>query len=324
MSEGNYDAFRGHPLTGPGVVASNPLDPQTQIGGMITPVTDDPAWQAPTDPLAAGADVPGAAKLIFREIPNVNVQHGWSIAQIRIALIALSAGNFDLPAQLVDALFSDSRIQASLASINGGLFSRPITWEIPPGLENDEQAIACLAAWQDAWPGIGTEAALSDAMAWDVLLGFWCAQILWDTSGDVWIPQISPWHARYTYYHWTLRRLIASTMDGQVVIEPGDGKWIFHAPHGEYRGWMRGAIRSVSPWCSATRPATPNVTAFRSRRHGPRSVRTRSRSTISATRSAGSAKRRSHSYRARQIQKSVSTISNTSRRKTSRGRCSSS
>lgn len=256
--------FTGAPLNGTGVVAVDPRDPNTYFG-TTTPATDDPAWQPPRDALAGNSSAKAA--VIYREIPNVAVSSGWQISQVRQALVNLAAGSFDLPAQLVDSMFSDSRIQASLISINGALFSRPITWEIPPGYEDDETAVECLAAWQAAWPNIGTEAALSDAISWDVMLGFWAAQILWDTSGDVWLPTISPWHPRFLYYNWTLRRYIATTMDGQVAIDPGDAKWILHAPHGDYRGWFHGAVRSTSSWWLARNYALRDAARF-SEKHG--------------------------------------------------------
>jgi len=42
---------------------------------------------------------------------------------------------------------------------------------------------------------------------------------------------------------------MAMTQDGPVPITPGDGRWFVHAPHGIYRGWLRGAIRPLAlPW----------------------------------------------------------------------------
>lgn len=251
------ESFEGAPLASPEARRFDVFQ--------AVPVTDDPAWQPIQEPLDGSTDE--RAKVIYREIPNVNVQTGWSISQVRSALINLCAGSFDYPAQLVDSLLSDSRIQASLASLNGGLFSRPITWEIPPGFEEDADAKACLETWQAAWPNIGTEAALSDAISWDVMLGFWIAQILWDTTGPQWIPQLSPWHPRFTYYHWTARRYIATSLDGQIALTPGDGKWIVHAPHGEYRGWFHGAVRAVSPWWLARNYALRDAARY-SEKHG--------------------------------------------------------
>ena len=90
---------------------------------------------------------------------------------------------------------------------------------------------------------------LGELERWGIMLGGGPAQCLWDTDDDVWAPHVRIWHPRYTYYHWTLRRHIAITLDGQVAIEPGDGHWILHQPYGDYRGWMHGAVRALAqPW----------------------------------------------------------------------------
>src|ERR1700753_1395707 len=78
--------FEGAPLAGPGVTKVDPRTPATYFG-QITPDTTDPAFQPPRDPLK-GADT---ALTIYRDIPNVSVQSGWSINQVRGALIDLSA-----------------------------------------------------------------------------------------------------------------------------------------------------------------------------------------------------------------------------------------
>lgn len=254
--------FQGAPLAGPGVTSVDPND-MRRIFGDVVPAVDDPGWQPIRDPL----DTPVKPDIIYREIPNVNVQTGWTVPQTRQALINLTAGMFEYPAQLIDSMLGDSRIQASIASINGGLFSRPLTWEIPPGYEDDEEAQNCLEVWQEQWPNIGTEAALSNAVTWDVFLGFWAAQILWDTSEDLWVPKLVPWHPRYMYYNWPLRRYVATSMDGQIAVEPGNGKWVLHAPHGEYRGWLNGAVRAVSPWWLARNYALRDAARF-SERYG--------------------------------------------------------
>ena len=60
---------------------------------------------------------------------------------------------------------------------------------------------------------------------------------------------LRPWHMRFTYWDWSIRHLMAMTLDGVTPIVPGDGKWVLHAPWGALRGWMRGAIRAVvEPW----------------------------------------------------------------------------
>jgi phage gp29-like protein len=234
--------------------------------GNIMPATNDPAWQPPRDPLTT-ADPRAMAAVIYREIPNLVIQTGWTIANVRAAVESLVIGLFDAPSQLVDAVMSDSRVASAMASRSGGLLGRSITFRVPPHLQGDAKAEACCEAWQRIWPSLGTEPALSNLQTWGATLGFQTAQLLWDTSADIWCPYLEPWHARYTYYHWIFRRYIAITLDGQVPIEPGNGHWVLHAPHGAYRGWMRGAIRAVAPWWLARNYALRDWARY-SERHG--------------------------------------------------------
>jgi phage gp29-like protein len=95
---------------------------------------------------------------------------------------------------------------------------------------------------------MAAEPALLDLIETASSLGFSYAQTLWDTSGTIWKPYLLPFNPRYTYYLWTARQHIAVTLDGQVPITAGDGHWVMHAPYGQYRGWMRGALRSLAQW----------------------------------------------------------------------------
>lgn len=231
--------------TYPGVVPS----PQDLIGP-IKPDRSDPAFQPPRDPLAD----PGAkarATLIYRELPNRAVQSSWSVSDVRTALEDLSEGLFDQPAQLVDAVLAEPRVQATVGSRTGGLLGRPLRFSPStlPGVEGSRAARECLDAWRTIWPRTFTEPVLSEVQTWAMLMSFAPGQILWDTTQPIWSPHLRFFHPRYCWYHWILRRYVAITLDGQVAIEPGDGHWFLHAPHGEHRGWMRAGVRAVAePW----------------------------------------------------------------------------
>jgi phage gp29-like protein len=228
---------------------------------------NDPAWQPPGDALD-GVNMSEVARLISREIPNSAIQSGWTPAAIRMALVSLVSGIFDLPAQLIDSIIGDSRVQASLASLSGGLFSRPIRFDVPKRFKGDARAQDCLDAWRELWPTIGAEGTLSEFMQWDAMLGFAIGQITWDTSDPkMWIPHLLPWHPRYSYYHWMYRRYIAITLDGPEVIEPGGGHWVLHSPHNPYRGWMRGSVRAIAPWWLSRNYALRDFSRY-SERHG--------------------------------------------------------
>ena len=242
-----------HPLA---TVHQNPL-------GTVQPRTDDPAWQPPTSPLGSLR----AIGVINREIPIVTVQTGYSIAEVRAAIEALVTGNFDLPAQVVDAMMGDSRVHSANMSRVGGLMGRPLKHSIPAAYKDSSLAKECYDAWTEHWPAMATEPVLASMQQWSAMLGFWTGQQLWDTAGPYWKPYIVPFHPRYTYYHWLLRKLVAITLDGQVPVDAGNGHWILHAPFGQYRGWMQGSIRAIAPWWLARNYALRDWARY-SERHG--------------------------------------------------------
>lgn len=211
-------------------------------------VRNDPAWQPPTDPLDTGENMQARAGIIHREIPLSVVITGWDVPSARAAKRDLVIGLFEQPAQMWDAiLLSDSRVQAGAAS-RLSILGRPVDFRIPRKYRDSPAAKECLEAFVDAWPEMASEAALGELQRWTLGMGFGIAQILWDTSGDYAIPHPLPWHPKYSYFHWLYRCYVAITLDGQEPIIPGDGSWILHAPFGAYRGWMRGALGSVTPW----------------------------------------------------------------------------
>lgn len=239
--------------------------------GTVTPQTDDPAWQPPTDPLKKEG-LEARASVIHREIPLSVVQTGWAINQVRSANASMVNGEFDAPAQLCDAMTGDSRVISALTSRSTLIMGRPMTFQTPRHLRDSAAAKECRDAWREHWPSTFTEAVMSDMQMWGIMMGAWAGQILWDTRGKIagkpmWRPYITPFHMRYVYYHWTYRCYVAVTLDGQVPIKPGDGHWMMHCPYGEYRGWMRGAMRAIAPWWLSRNYALRDWARF-SERHG--------------------------------------------------------
>lgn len=206
---------------------------------------NDPAFQPPGDPLA-GSIINKRPSVVYRDIPLVTIQNAWTVDATRAALLAHMQGQFELSAQLVDSIFGDDRVHATLGSRITGLFGR----EVRHKPANDSAAAReCCDAWAEHWNDFASSYALPESHRYGIFMGFAPGQILWDTSGDVWKPYARPWHPRFTYYHWPLRRFMAISLDGQLPIEPGDGKWYLHAPYGSYRGWINGAVRAVAePW----------------------------------------------------------------------------
>jgi hypothetical protein len=238
-----------------------------QFGAPLRVPTDDPAWQPPGDPLIDREKTVARARVINREIPNVVVETEWGPGAVRAAVQDLVIGLFDRPAQLHDAIASDSRVQSANRSRAAGLLGRPFGFRLPKRYADDPVAKKCLRRWTAHWPRMAAEPAILDLLEVSNSLGFAYAQVLWDTSGRTWYPYLQSWNARYSYYHWLLRCHVAVSLDGQTPITPGDAHWVLHAPYGQYRGWMRGALRPVAQWWLARNYALRDWARY-SERHG--------------------------------------------------------
>jgi phage gp29-like protein len=149
---------------------------------------------------------------------------------------------FAQSAMLVDDAFGDDRVQATLGSRTGALFGQRVTHK----RARADADGACRKAWRSQWKDIAAQGVLSEIKRWAIMEGFAVSEILWDTTVTPWRMTLKPWHPQFIYYRWDIRRLVASTMDGPVIIEPGDGKWFVHAPFGIYRGWIHAAVRAIA------------------------------------------------------------------------------
>lgn len=221
---------------------STPLDPINRAVGGIDSAPADPFF-ATGDPL----NRPGPRKTtVFRDLPLPTIQNTWDPQEAQRALWLHTHGAFEWSSQLADSLMGDDRVIATLGQRRSLLFGAETVFE--PA--NDSAAAKeVLDAWVSCWDRkTGSTATMSNIQDITTLMGLCPAQLLWDDSINyrsqtLWCPWADYWHMRYTYWDWNIRRLVAMTADGNVAIEPGNGKWIMHAPWGVKYGWMRGAIR---------------------------------------------------------------------------------
>lgn len=200
------------------------------------------AYDAPRDALA-GVERSDAT-VLYRDIPLQAVASNWNIDAIRATLIDHRIGLWSLPSQLCDAVFGDDRVQATLGSRTGGLFSQPLLHH----RRGDGRKFSHRAhrAWKEAWPKICPQSVMSEIMRWAIVLGFAIVEIRWDTTVTPWLPYLKPWNPYFDQYRWDIRQHQLATLDGPVAPVPGQGKWMLFAPHGQYRGWIQGAIRAIA------------------------------------------------------------------------------
>lgn len=206
----------------------------------------DAAYRRPVDPLKSAAK----PEVIYRDLPST-ISTQWDPPTMRQALAAHMVGQFIGSARLTEATLADGRIQATLGSRTSALLGQPLRHRpaIEKGYRGSAAARECHDAWVEGFDATFGPETLVSVLRWGIMMGFCLAENLWDTDEPIWRPRLKVWHPEYTWYNVVTRWLIAITIDGAAEVTAGDGKWALYAPHGEYRGWVHGAIRAVaSPW----------------------------------------------------------------------------
>ncbi len=223
--------------------------PLTRPDAVRTPATTPPlvdaygrlfgtAYDPPRDPVTQ-TDPDAIARIIVRDLPLISSMTGeWTLPLIKAALKDHMRGLFNLPGELADEISGDDRVQATIGSRTGGLFSQPI--------QHRGGTARFRKWWRWAWRRLMPQSVASEIMTWAVLLGFCVCEILWDTTVTPWQPYLKVWHPKFIWYRIERREYWAITLDGIVPVVPGTGKWLLFTPHGQYRGWVRGVIRSIA------------------------------------------------------------------------------
>jgi hypothetical protein len=192
------------------------------------------------------------AKLVYVDLPLVTIQNTWSIDQVRGVMYAHLIGMFDGSAQLCDSIMGDDRVTACLSSKATALFGRDVRSEPAQGpkVKGSRAAKEVHDAWMDHWPILSGGGARREMQDYATLMGFAHAQILWRKTATLdFAPILKPWHARFEYFDWYLRRYMAMSQGATLPITPGDGKWYELAYYGSERAWIHGALRPVvEPW----------------------------------------------------------------------------
>lgn len=186
------------------------------------------------------------AGVIYRDLPAWCSQYDWDWRSVAHAVQAHTAGQFSASGELLDAVLSDDRVQSAVGGRTSALLGLPM--QHTASTKGDPaMAGAALALWREEYDRIAPRSVVAEMKRHAILMGFGICEVQWDLSVSPWLPRLKVWHPRNTYYNVTERQLYVVTQDGPVAVTPGDGRWFVHAPHGLFRGWVHGAIRSVAP-----------------------------------------------------------------------------
>jgi phage gp29-like protein len=222
------------------------------------------AWQQltnPTEQISQGQYLAVAARAMveqakggkrpptgeIQDIP-VNVAPLWTVPAIQDAVGQFGVGSFGQAALLTESMLSDDRVQAGVNGRVKGVTKCVVKLE-PSKTGNGAKRKRVARDIEALWPELFPEETLEQLLTWTIFMGFCLCEIVWETREDRWLPRLKVWHPLYIYYQVDIRRYVAITMEGTIVVEPNDPRWFLYTPFGAYRGWLRGAVRSCSiPW----------------------------------------------------------------------------
>jgi phage gp29-like protein len=239
------------PLTSP--AAANDINSGLGAGTASLPngMPGIPPFYGPGSPVPSSANSSGKKPVdfvIYHDNP-IPLWTSWDVVTTTTALDAHTLGQFYQSGQLADAMTADDAFDAVLQTRVLGLISRP--FRLLPSKRGDPKlAKRARDTVAELWGSMLPSETLSNIFLWWLLMGFSIAQPIWGYREKLWVPtQVQPWHPTNSWFDVSSRYYVANSMEGPVYIQPGRGDWMILAPFGQYRGWLRGAVRAVSiPW----------------------------------------------------------------------------
>lgn len=178
----------------------------------------------------------------------------WTVKSALSALREFELGRFREAARMVDAMTGEGRVFSTLDSrvkaTLGGV--RVVERSLAPNATSKvvSRAIAKhVETWYwEAIPASQHEAVLKQL----IMLGFCLCEVSYarrDESNIVY-PKITVHSARNVRYDLTREQWLLLTRDhGEIVVTPGDGRWVLFVMGDADRPWLNGAVRPLAfPW----------------------------------------------------------------------------
>lgn len=174
---------------------------------------------------------------------QTGLKSSWTLPQLKTALRGQRIGELDLSSQLYDTLLEDDEIQGTLRKRVDATLSSPFSFVSP----EDEDAKLTLREQkvEKLFPKMAPRDACRDMIADNLIMGAAVGTIDWDFSGPLWMPKLRALPTEFLRYNEVTRQWLYQAQGelGEVVVTPGDGKWVLIT--GE-RGWRWGMIRALA------------------------------------------------------------------------------
>lgn len=204
---------------------------------------------SPTQSLSDARDIANGRRPPTEEYGDIpiSIWAEWTVQSIRNSVTQHAVGVFGNSGLLCEGMLADDRVQSATNGRTKGVTKCDVMLKPAPLPDGQSVAAEIAEVWEEIFP----EEIMEQALFWMIFVGFFLAEIIWEPriKTDRWMPRLKVWHPLTIYYDVSRRRYVAITTEGSIYIEEDDPKWFLFTPWGQYRGWLRGAVRSVSiPW----------------------------------------------------------------------------
>jgi phage gp29-like protein len=193
--------------------------------------------------------------------PPAGIPMLWNAEAIQQSITEHYIGNFATSGYLVEAMLSDARISHAVNSRTKGVLKKK-AYYTPNKRARDKKLAKYIAdEMQEMHDDIFPQDILEQLWAFTPMMGWSLFNMVWEVQEEMTLPTFRFWHPAFTFFlmsgNLDERKLQAITMGGgsvnrtgaNIPIICGDPEWFHFAPYGEYRGWIRGAVRQVGiPW----------------------------------------------------------------------------
>ena len=168
-------------------------------------------------------------------------------SQIRYALDAHDHGDFAQSSALVGLMLRDSDVQQAIRQRIQGFLGLPFSLEASDDSEQAEKERAFVAS---RWSSIAPSSVLYSIMTDVVFMGFGVGQLVWswDESIKQLVPRLHHWRSAGVLHRPDSDTWWAQTVNGEIQITPGDGRWFFFGPESSSRPHLFGVVRCLGIW----------------------------------------------------------------------------
>lgn len=197
---------------------------------------------APSGPPDLDEDPPAK---VYLDLPSVIVTAWANVNQVRRALVDMDQGQFRAASQLFDAMLTDERVRSAFQQRCSGLLGSDLEFTECGDKRKSAMVVKGLKeSWRTMLPPSQLKKLLRNGLGCGVGLG----ELIWDTS--TYTPRLKVWHTQWVRFDWLTRTFRVLTQnEGEVVVTPGDGKWVVYTPYGEQDGWRDALLKSLAvPW----------------------------------------------------------------------------